>query len=458
MRLSLKLAGITALVAVLALLVSDFLALRREMVLIEAARGREASELARGLARASELPAVAAPALVVAGIGRQVGDLELAWFDGPVPEAPAGRIGEDEHGHEVVEAIEPVVRDGRRVGAVIVRAPLAGRDDFARRFVARNVVTALLVTVLSLAGAFVFGHLLVGTRVEQLVRKADRIGRGDFDHPLDPQGGDEIAWLASSLNEMAVHLAEARREAAESSRAALEAEARLRHADRLTTVGQLAAGIAHELGTPLNVIAGRAALIAGRGADDRDVRDAGIIREQAERITGIVRRMLDFARVREPRRVRADLAALVRDAAELLDAMARKSGVRLDLDLPGDGAWGCFDPGALGQVITNLVVNAVQAQPDGGRVAVRVAAEGEGADRRLRLVVADEGPGMDAATAERVFDPFFTTKEPGEGTGLGLSVVHGIVAEHGGAVTVDSAPGRGAAFTVDFPAPCEEEA
>lgn len=223
----------------------------------------------------------------------------------------------------------------------------------------------------------------------------------------------------------------------------------MRRTDRLATVGQLAAGLAHEVGTPLGVIAGRAQMIASGEVVEREALDsARIVAEQAKRISGIVRQLLDFARKRPPEMTSVDLRALARSTAELLEPMARKQGVSVELapEEPTGRARG--DAGQLQQVLTNLVVNAVQATPRGKKVelAVRPAE-----DRWVEVVVRDQGSGISPEVRDHVFEPFFTTKDVGEGTGLGLSVAHGIVEEHGGMIEVDTEVGQGSCFTIRLP-------
>jgi signal transduction histidine kinase len=238
----------------------------------------------------------------------------------------------------------------------------------------------------------------------------------------------------------------------------------LRHADRLTTVGKLASGMAHELGTPLNVVAGRARLIAGGEVDgDEAKKSAQVVLDQADRMTRLIRQLLDFARPRAPKKEPTDLRALASRVTSLLGPIAQKAGVSVSVTAGGDDAFAEVDEGQLTQVATNLVLNAIQATPSGGKVELAVTRGEEtppadlgskaGAPRTfVRLEVADTGSGMDAATRARVFEPFFTTKPVGDGTGLGLSVSWGIVREHGGWISVESEPGRGSKFSVHLPA------
>jgi signal transduction histidine kinase len=260
-------------------------------------------------------------------------------------------------------------------------------------------------------------------------------------------GRDEMALLGRSLDQMAESLTELHEKNEREAKQRLDALEQLRHADRLATVGKLAAGVAHELGTPLNVVTARAKMIArGSSKGDEAKDDARVIAEQGERITNIIRQLLDFARAHKPRRSPHDLSKICRKAGTLLEPLARKQGVIVRVE--GDPIVASVDEGQLHQVIMNLIVNAVHAQPNGGVVRV-IVDESEPGWARVR--VEDDGPGIPDELRDRVFDPFFSTKDVGEGTGLGLSVSYGIVREHGGRLEVSRAPSKGACLTATFP-------
>jgi signal transduction histidine kinase len=285
--------------------------------------------------------------------------------------------------------------------------------------------------------------------VRALVEKARRVGAGDFSGPLVTTRSDELGLLAGELNAMCDRLASARDELARATEARFAAVQQLRHADRLSTVGLLSAGIAHELGTPLNVVSGRAAIIAERTAangDDAVAKDAAIIQEQAQRMTRITRQLLDFARAGSPKRARVEIGALTRDTAELLASLAQKRGVTLDVAAPA-AAFAHVDASQVQQALTNLIVNAVHASGRGQRVRLAV----EERAGRASIAVIDEGIGMDEVTVKNLFVPFFTTKDVGEGTGLGLAVAWGLVVDNGGHIAVASTKGAGSTFTIDLP-------
>ncbi|TNF23339.1 MAG: PAS domain-containing sensor histidine kinase [Deltaproteobacteria bacterium] len=223
-------------------------------------------------------------------------------------------------------------------------------------------------------------------------------------------------------------------------------------ADRLAAIGQLAAGVAHELNEPLGGILGFAELALAADVGPTARPDVRRIVDIALHARGIIKQLLLFARQSSVERVPVDLRTVVAETLTFLETRCARQRVELVQDLaPVPTVAG--NPGQLKQVLVNLVVNALHAMPDGGTLTVRCRPDGDA----VALEVADTGVGMPPEVAAQVFDPFFTTRDIGEGTGLGLSVSHGIIVAHGGTIEVRSEPGRGASFSVRLPvAPAEE--
>jgi two-component system, NtrC family, sensor kinase len=316
--------------------------------------------------------------------------------------------------------------------------------------------------MLSLAAAVLSGLLgiwIVGHPMKSLTEKARRTGQGDFSGPLFMRQNDELALLAREMNTMCERLVLAHERVDAETAARIAAIEQLRHADRLTTVGKLASGIAHELGTPLNVIAGRAGMIAeGETSPQETVSYARIVLDATEKMTRIIRSLLEFARRKGPQKAAQSLEPIVAHTLELLGPLCKKKGVvfalRAGQTKPVD-----VDRNQFEQVVTNLVVNAIQSMTHEGNVVVALTEEhicppvdigGEEADFAC-VRVEDEGVGIAPEHLPHVFEPFFTTKDVGEGTGLGLSVAYGIVRDHGGWIEVTSALGKGAEFAVYLP-------
>ena len=230
----------------------------------------------------------------------------------------------------------------------------------------------------------------------------------------------------------------------------------LRHADRLATIGQLAAGVAHELNEPLGTILGFAQLIQKQpGLPEAVAPDLEKIVITCLHAREIIRKLMLFARQMPPQKTRVDLNAVIEEALYLLESRCSGAGIALVRRLSGRLPAITADRSQLHQVLVNLAVNAIQAMPAGGTLTVGTRASG----RHVVLRVEDNGIGMNKEALDRIFIPFYTTKDINEGTGLGLPVVHGIVTSHGGTIDVTSAPGVGTRFEIRLPkaAPAPQE-
>jgi signal transduction histidine kinase len=356
----------------------------------------------------------------------------------------------------------PLDVPGDHVVALEVSESLAHERAYSLQRIRSTLLAGALAVLACGAVAWIVGARMVGQPVSALVAKARRIGAGDFSEPLVIRRGDELSQLAREMNSMAAELDAAARKVASESAARLRAVEQLRHADRLSTVGKLASGLAHELGTPLNVVAGRAKMIATGEVEspEEGAESARIIAEQAERMTRIVRQLLDFARRRPSEKRAADLGALARQTVSLLEPLAARRGVSISCAEPSAPVSAPVDASQIQQALTNLVVNAIQASQREHAVTIAVSARemapedarGLGWDGPWALLeVRDQGVGISAEQLPEVFDPFFTTKPVGEGTGLGLSIAHGIAEEHGGWIDVESEPQRGSCFRIWLP-------
>lgn len=229
-------------------------------------------------------------------------------------------------------------------------------------------------------------------------------------------------------------------------------EEQIRHADRLATLGQFAAGVAHEINEPLGGILGFAQLIQKSGEiSPQSAADVEQIIAASLRAREIVRKIMLFARQTYPEKRAIELSAAVDDAVLFLEPRCAKQGIKLERRLAEPSPVILADPVQINQVVVNLVVNALQATSGAGRIVVQTKDLGGAA----QIIVSDTGCGIKPEIMDRIFNPFFTTKEIGVGTGLGLSVVHGIVTSHGGTIDVTSEPGHGATFTVNLPTAAE---
>ena len=224
-------------------------------------------------------------------------------------------------------------------------------------------------------------------------------------------------------------------------------EDQLRKTERLAELGTLASGMAHEIGTPMNVILGRAELLMRKAGDESTKQGLETIVTQVERITKIMNQLLSFARKRPSEQRSVDLVELVGAVLDMLREKINSHDIHIIKDYRPNLPAVMADRDHITQVLLNLLLNACQAMPDGGTLTLRLCAQGD----TLELCIQDTGTGISEDQITKIFDPFYTTKAVGEGTGLGLTVVHGIIQEHNGTISVRSIPDQGTTFTISLP-------
>ncbi|MGB4738768.1 MAG: ATP-binding protein, partial [Fuerstiella sp.] len=350
--------------------------------------------------------------------------------------------------------------DGR-LGALEIAESLVPRDQYTRDTIVRTVT--LMAAMVGATGLVValFGVKIIGQPLQALIEKTQRVAEGDLTTPVYVGGNDELSMLAKALNQMGEKLHESQQQVLKEAAQRIEAMEQLRHGDRLKTLGRLASGVAHELGTPLNVITGRAGLIAGGRLQQSDVvTSAATIQSEANRMTGLIQQLLNFARRSTPNRTSLDVNTIVERTVSLVEPIATKNTAAIQIverslaDVRVN-----VDAAQMQQVLSNLLINAVMSRESGVKVEVSTSlcdacrpedSSGIGIDC-VKICVADDGCGISAEDLPHVFEPFFTTRDVGKGTGLGLSIAHEIVAEHGGWMNVASVPQQGATFCVFLP-------
>src|SRR4051812_25405962 len=258
-------------------------------------------------------------------------------------------------------AFSPVVIDRQVYGAVQVSQLAVRRSELLSWHTERALTTAAALLAISWLWASLLGLRWVARPVEQLVEKAVRIGKGDFGHPLQLETGDEFAQLATKLNEAASDLAASQERIERETQARIAAIDQVRRADRLIAVGRVAAGLAHELGTPLHVVSERAKMArAGEVEPSEMPRTLDIIIEQTARIAATIRQVLDLARQQPPNRSPLDLSSLIESTRELLLPLASKKSIEIRVEVPPT-ARALIDGTQIRQVLMNLVMNAIQA-------------------------------------------------------------------------------------------------
>jgi two-component system nitrogen regulation sensor histidine kinase NtrY len=330
----------------------------------------------------------------------------------------------------------PLIGPGDELmGAFLVgssRAAQVGLERFLRRV---EILVAVGGIVLALLVAF-WTTARITRPVEALAAGARAVAAGDWRTQVDVRTGGEIGALAAAFNQM--------------TRELLEQRDRLIQAERVAAWRELARRLAHELKNPLfplqitveNLQRARA---AHPGEFDEVFREStATLLAELGKLRGIVGRFSDFAKMPQPQLETVDLNVLVRESLKLFEAQMQAARVILRLDLAADLRAIQADPGQLGRALQNLVLNAIDAMPSGGALAIRTAAHEGG----VRLEVADTGQGLTQEECDRLFTPYYTTKT--HGTGLGLAIVQSVISDHGGKIGVRSEPGKGATFVIDL--------
>lgn len=330
------------------------------------------------------------------------------------------------------------------------------RSDFDREFATlqRQIAAVLIGGGILVVGLVLFGYRrTVGRHLQRLESDMARISDGDYRHRAATDAPQEIAGVARGLNEMLDSLARAQEEIERRRDAQSTLERRLRRTEKLAAIGRLAGGVAHELGTPLSVINGKAQRLLRREDLDGSTRD-GLreVRGQVRRMETIVNRLLEFGRRGAGESEATSVRGVVRSARDTVEETLRMSDVELEVEPGRENAELEVERPRLIRALANLLRNAAQATP-GGRVRMSWTVT----EDAVRFRVEDDGPGIDPDVRDRLFEPFVTTKPVGEGTGLGLAVVHATADDHGGRVEVGQSELGGAEFEIVLPRNGEEQ-
>jgi len=381
------------------------------------------------------------------------------------------------NGHRVLAMITPIYNEAgcsasdchahpkeqQVLGVVDVAMSLA-REDAAIESLGRSTLLFGGLGVLALAasvGLFIRGYVI--RPLGEMVRATERIAAGDLERRLPVRRSDEIGGLASSFNGMTDSLRQARselhdlnesleRQVQERTTALRDAQAQLIQSEKMSSLGKLAASVAHEINNPLAGILTYSKLLVrlheeGEMTDkvrESCTRNLRLVQRETERCSAIVRNLLDFARQRTPMLKELDLSAVAEEALSLLAHRLMMQNVALEKSLPPLPLVRA-DFGQLRQAFVNIALNACEAMNAGGRLRV----VGRQAGQMVELEFADTGPGIPPEHLSRILDPFFTTKE--KGTGLGLWVVDGLIDRHGGKLDIQSEVGVGTTVTIRLP-------
>jgi signal transduction histidine kinase len=347
-------------------------------------------------------------------------------------------------GHPTTSTLTiPIVVGDRRVGSVIITRIL---DDF-------SVLseTALASRIAATLAVFALGMLLsmylassLSRPLQALTTAARRVAAGDLSARVRAAGSDELGALSRTFNEMVERIGESR-----------ALEERLQFAERTTAMGRLASALAHEIRNPLNSISLTIDHVRTRLAPDDERRRAefdafmAALKAEVARLNRLVGDFLSFGRPARLAPRPCDVGALVRETAALVEHKAREQTIELRVDVAEGLPATVADPELLKTCILNLILNALDAMPSGGRLTASVSLESKAESPALAVLVSDTGVGMPPEHAASAFEPYFSTKETG--VGLGLALVRRIVEGHGGSIDLDTAPGRGTTVSIRLP-------
>jgi two-component system, NtrC family, sensor kinase len=359
-----------------------------------------------------------------------------------------------EPGILVYYRIEPVTSSDGRVAGVFVLARqgsqlISNIEARRQRIIGTTAALVILLSVLIL----IIVRRNVTRPINQLVERVREIGRGRWEQRIEIKGRDEIAALAGEFNSMSEELNRSYSKFLQEQQQKLNLERDLRHSERLASVGQLAAGLAHEIGTPLSIVRGRAEYLLRRPRSSEELAgNLEVIRSQSDRITAIVRQLLEFSRRREPMFRSVDLSELLNHVRYLLEHQLLEKKVEVEIHVSPSPLFIQADPDLLQQVFINLFANSLHALGRGGVIKIQASSIPFADDHgSVHMIFEDNGIGIAPEAIDHVFDPFFTTKDVGEGAGLGLAVTYGIIKEHGGEITVESELATFTRFIIHLP-------
>ncbi|MCX6564956.1 MAG: cache domain-containing protein [Candidatus Aminicenantes bacterium] len=360
-----------------------------------------------------------------------------------------------------IGASEPLLdHDGAVAGmlslGLLERPFLALRNEVIAKFTGLGVfIAAVLLMLLT----YLMTRL---TRpLGDMVAAASRVALGDLNLQVSVKSRDEIGELGEAFNRMTTELRKAKEHllqwtwtlesrVAERTRELQNIQESMARSEKMASLGQLSAGIAHEINNPLTAILLNAHLLLEKaGPDDPAAAALRLIAEETERCGWIVKGLLEYSRQTQPEKISVDINILIERTVGLLSGQAWARNVRIVQDLDRSLPPLFLDGAKIQQVFWNLILNSCEAMPGGGEIGVSSRRSPDG--RHVEVVFADSGPGIPKENIGRIFDPFFTTKP--SGTGLGLAVACGIVEQHGGTIAVRNETGRGAVFTIQWPVP-----
>ena len=354
--------------------------------------------------------------------------------------------------HEYFSVISPIVTSsGHLQGAVEVLLSLEQINNNLAGLIQKFVVFILLTA--SLLGILIYfiTRWSIVLPIASLKEASEKLGYGDLGLRIDKSGVTELDDLIEEFNRMAYNIEQQHHTQKQLFTEKINLEKTLRHTDKLASIGQLASGLAHEIGTPLNVISGRAEHLLSKLSEEQPgTKNLEIIIRQSERIAKTMQQLLAFSRKPAAHFAELDLERVVMEAFSLCQMKQRKTDPQIEIVTNLLERKMIADEDGLRQLFVNLMLNSFHVLADGGKIKVHSLLSLENT-QEIIITYEDNGPGIPLDNKERVFDPFFTTKDVGEGTGLGLFMVTNIVEEHKGSITLDTTSLSGTKFIITLP-------
>lgn len=340
-------------------------------------------------------------------------------------------------GDDKLAAFAPIQGMGWSLAATIPSKEFRKEAETIKTHVFQVVLLILLLTII---GVSLLSYYLLKP-IRHLVAATNRIAGGDLSQEIPVRSSDELGELTGAFNRMVRNLSRTQDE--------------LIRSEKLISLGRLSAGVAHEIRNPLNAMKGAIVFLRKRRAEDELIREyTELVSEEIDRLNAFVTDFLTFARQSPPKLTPTDINRLILNAQGLFEEQARKRGIvfrnSLDKKMPSI----MLDPHQMDQVLINLILNAMDAMPDGGVIlfesSITPGSGSSKAEKRVRISIKDQGTGIPDGELKNVFDPFFSTKDAGTGLGLPLSL--GIVESHGGTIMVQSTQGKGTRVILEWPA------
>lgn len=342
--------------------------------------------------------------------------------------------------------------DGEFLGVVRLSRLMADAEEDIHRTRQRLVIIALAFVAMSLGTGLVLGTLWLRRPLAEMNRVLSGIDPQTMLGDLPIERPDELGDLARAFDRQLTQLRHAQEQARHQEQRHRQLLQTLQHADKLATIGQMVAQVAHEVGTPLQIIEGRASALADTSEDPLVQRHAAQILAQSERLTRLIQQLLHHARRPSAERGMVDLAAVARQIVELIDGEARRRGFKLRVEV-STAPCVMASSDQVEQVVLNLITNALRVTSEGGDVLVSVHAEQRDGVDGVAFVVEDTGPGIPDEVQPRLFEPFFTTEASVGGLGLGLPIVQEILLAHEGQIALSNRAGGGCRAWTWWPAP-----